>query len=142
MTREATIRSGLTIRKNGLQYKSLVDQYFADMNGTKGPSPGSLTVSLAGVAVDFSELTTPALCRIVNYDTANTLHYGISDGTEFYPLGEIQAGESYVIRLSSLLGRSVAIVGTGSGTYDGGTYQLFLKADVAPIVCSVEAFDA
>lgn len=141
MANEATVTSSLQITKGNLKYASTPKDFRATVTGSKGPTPGAITVALAGTKVSLAQLTTPGLCRIANIDSTNYLIYGIFDGVEFYPLGEVLPGEFYVIRLSRYLGRSIGTGVPGTGTYDVGTYSLMLKATVAPLVAVVEAFE-
>lgn len=137
MSNEAQISSSLRILKGNLQYQSIPTSFRADVTGTKGPTPGSIAVSTAGTDVDLSELSTPGLCRLRNLDSANYVTWGIYDGAYFFPLGEILAGESYVIRLSRVLGsESPGTAGTGAGN------RLRVMADTADCVVAVEAFEA
>lgn len=144
MANEATIRSSLQIFKGTdpiqLQYLSRPDSFTATVTGAKGPVPGAIQATIAGVDVDFSELTQPGLCRIVNLDATNFVTWGIWDPeiAKFFPLGEILPGEFYVIRLSRLLS---AELGTGAGTTGPNTNKLRLKADTASVNVSVEAFE-
>lgn len=140
MANEATITSRLTIRKGNLQYDSSPSQFRADVTAAKGPSPGAITVTTAGVDVDLSVLENPSLCRMMNLDETNYVEYGVTDPENnlFIPLGEIRPGESYILRLSRNL--QTEYVGTGTGTGDS-TNRLHLKANTASCVVLVEAFE-
>lgn len=137
---EATIRTSLSINKAPLSYRSDPQQFRADVAGTNGPTPGSLQVTPTGTAVNLSQLDVPGLCVIRNLSTEDTLVYGISDGSEFYPLGDLLPGELYVLRLSQFLGSSFSL-GPGTGTADTGTYSLYLKSLLGEMTASVEAFE-
>ncbi len=141
MANEATLRASLQIKTTNLDYRSYPTDFQSDVTGEKGPVPGAVSISTAGTTIDLSELTTPALCKITNLDATNKVHVGIWDGTELYPLLEIQAQEFYVIRLSEWLTRSFGAV-TGTGTFDTGTYALRIKAETAACNVLVEAFEA
>lgn len=147
MANEATINLSMNIRKVDdttdlvlLDYRSQPSSFQADVTGTKGPTPGSISVSIAGTDVDFSQLTTPGLCRLMNQDPTNFVEYGIREpGTgTFYPLGEILPGETYIIRLSRNLQEEY--IGTGTGT-SAPTNFFHLKANVAACNVLVEAFE-
>jgi hypothetical protein len=138
MANEATIQTTLSIRTGSLSYQSQPSSFRADVAGTKGPTPGAIAVAIAGTDVAFSELTTPALCRLQNLDETNFVEYGIWDGIQFYPLGELLPGESYVIRLSRNLTEEY---GTGTGTTGAAANTFRLKADTAACVVLVEAFE-
>lgn len=148
MANEARVTSNLSILKLRssdnkvlLQYNGQPSAFQADVSGTKGPTPGAITVALAGTDVDLSELTQPGLCRISNQDDTNFVEYGIREpGTNtFYPLGELLPGESYVLRLSRNIQEEYQGTGTGTST---ATNFLHFKANTAPVNVLVEAFEA
>jgi len=143
MANEIRITSGLSINtpaSGPVLIENFSDSFQADMAGRKGPSPGAISVSTAGTDVDFSELTTPAICRIKNLDGTNFVEYGIwdPDNSKFFPLGEILPGEAYVLRLSRNL---MEEFGTGTGTTGPGINTLRFKADTAPVVVVVDAYE-
>ena len=146
MANEATIRSSLNIRKVSgalslINFRSSgVEAFTATVAGTKGPVPGALTATVVGVDVDFSELSQPALCQITNMDATNYVTVGIWDPeiNKFYPFDEILPGESYVRRLSRLLGGET---GTGSGTSGPNTNTMRLRASSGTVNVIVEAFE-
>lgn len=142
---DGQIRSSLQIQKTSgsvvtLDYGSKPTAFDITVAGTKGPVPGAITVTTAGVDVDFSELTTPGYCRLFNHDATNFYEYGVWDpeGNTFYPLGEVGPGESYVIKLSRNLQEEFE---TGTGTSGANTNRLRLKADTASVEAVVEAFE-
>lgn len=139
---EAQIRSSLAIVKDNLEYRSQPTAFSADVAGSKGPVPGAFTATTAGTDTDFSELTTPGLCRIMNLETANFVTYGIWDpeGHTFYPLGELLPGESQVIRLSRDLQEEMGTT-VGTGTTGASTNRLRFKAHTANCKVLVEAFE-
>lgn len=139
MANEARITTSLYISKNNLQYNSLPTSFVATVTGVNGPSPGAINVPVTGVNVDFSALSTLGLCRIMNLDSTNFVEWGAWDGIEFIPLGEILAGESYVIRLARAL-KLGGDYATGTGTTGTGN-ALRLKADTAACKVVVEAFE-
>ena len=140
MSREANITSSLQITKGNLTYQSLPPGFSADVAGAKGPTPGSVSVSTDGTDVDFSQLTTPGLCRIMNQDASNFVTYGTwdPDDSTFRPLGELKPGESFILRLSRQLGQ---VQGVGVGTVEPTNNTLRLKADTAACNVLVEAFE-
>ena len=143
MANEAQVRISLQILKDAMDYRSQPTVFHADVSGTKGPSPGAITVNPGGTDVDLSELILPGLCRIKNLDLNHFLEYGIFDPESgvFFPLGEILPKEFYVIRLSRNLFQEF---GTGTGTADigAGTNRLRLKSSAHAIDALVEAFEA
>jgi hypothetical protein len=100
MANEALVRASLQIIKTGLDYRSQPTAFYATVTGTKGPSPGAITATTAGIDVNLSELPNPSLCRIMNLDSTNYVEFGIFDGATFRPLIEVAPKELYVIRLS------------------------------------------
>lgn len=146
MAKEARIQASLTIRKvstNGitqLDYRSNPSTFNADVSGTKGMSPGGLTIPVGGEAINFGELETPSLCWMMNQDDTNYVTYGIWDvlNNVFYPLGELLPGECTVIRLSRSLEQEY--VGTGTGT-TGPDNRFFMKADTADVNVVIHAFE-
>ena len=134
MSNEAQIRSSLQISKGNLRYNSQPTAFRADVTGTNGPTPGAIAVATAGTNVDLSALTTPGLCRLMNLDATNYVTWGIYDGVYFFPLGEILPGETYVIRLSRILGSESPGTATGN--------RLRLVANTAACKVAVEAFEA
>ncbi len=145
MSNEATIQSYLTIRKGTspvtLNYTSQPAQFRADVTGTKGPSPGAITCTTGGTDISFTQLTQPALCRIMNMDDTNFITVGIwdPDSSLFYPLMELLPGETYVIRLSRDVGEEYQGSGTGTGTANN---TLRIKANTASCVVLIEAFES
>ncbi len=137
MANEASITINLDINKGSLIYRKSINNR-VDVTGTKGPVPGALLISTSGVSVNFGELTVPAICMLTNLDSTNYVEWGIWDGLEFIPVGELQAGESAILRLSRNLGKSF---GVGTGTTDSGN-SLRLKANTAACNVQVEAFEA
>lgn len=142
MADEILVTASVQIRKDNLQYRSLPNSFKADMIGTaKGPSPGAVSVPTDGKDIYFNELVTPGVCVLTNLDDTNYVEYGIYDPqtSVFYPLGEIQPGETYVLRLSRNLQEQYS--GSGTGTTAPENY-LRLKANVASCDVFVGAFEA
>lgn len=132
MPNEATIHSSLTIFKDSLNYTSRPTIFQADITGTKGPTPGAMTVdTIGGTIVNLAQITTPGFCRIANLEpttSTNYLIYGVWNGATFYPLGEALPGETYILRLSRNL-------------LDGAN-ELRLVAVGAQLNALVEVFEA
>lgn len=128
MANEATVTVSLTISNQALQYRSFPTGFSADVIGTKGPTPGAVSITTAGTDISLAELTTPALCKFTNLDATNYVEWGIWNGTTFFPLGEILPSEIYLIRLSRNL-------------LSGGN-SLRFKANTATVNALIEAFEA
>ncbi len=138
MASEASIRTSLQIKSGKLEYRSQPTAFLADVSGSKGPTPGAIAATIAGVDVDLSELTVNGLCRIMNLDDTNFIEVGVWDGVSFYPMMDLLAGESFVFRLSADLGKEF---GTGTGTTGTDVNTLRIKADTASCDVLVEAFE-
>ena len=143
MSNEITVQSSLQIRNGSLFYQSRPSSFQANMTGIRGPTPGSLHIPVSGIDVALSELDRPGgLCRIMNVDPFNYASFGIRDtaSNRYFPLGELLPGESYVLRLSRILGQDY---GTGTGSTPlGQTGVLHMKAPHGAADVIVEAFDA
>ncbi len=140
MADEATIQSSLLIRAGNISYQSQPVSFRATVTGRKGPVPGCIRVPITGVSVNFTELVLPSLCRIQNLDVTNFVTVGIWDpnSATFYPVLDLLAGESYVMRLSRFMQSDL---GTGSGTDGGSGNRLRLRADTAACNVVIEAFE-
>lgn len=138
MADEARISSGMTIRVSPLDYNSRPASFTADVSAASAPAPGKVTAALTPTLVDLSARGVVGLCRIQNMDATNYVEVGMynSDDNEFLPMLEIYAGESWVMRLSRLMGKEV--VGTGT---TGSTTSLALRANTAAVQCLVEVFE-
>jgi len=139
MADEARITSSLFISNVGkLVYQSQPTAFTADVSTAKGPTPGVVVATTAGVNVDLSVLTVPGFCRIMNLDSTNFVEVGIWDGSTFYPMLDILAGHFVTVMLSASLGDEF---GTGTGTSGPGINRLRVKADTASCNVVVEAFE-
>ena len=148
MANEARITSSLQIRKTAsdgtvlLEYLSRPAAFTATVDGTKGPSPGAVTALTTGTIVDLSALTIPTFCRIGAQfsDTGNYVEWGIYDPQTdvFYPMGEVNPGESYIIKLSRNLLEEYTATGTAT---TGATNKFMVKAFNASAVVLIEAFE-
>ncbi len=148
MADEAQVRASLTVFKTDddgkpiLDYRSNPTAYTVDVTGTKGPTPGAITVSTAGTDVDLSELTTPGLARISNVSVLGFMEIGLWDPefSRFYPLLEMDPGESQVVKLSRNIEEEFG-TGAGTGVIGANTNRLRLKAIGQAGVALVEAFE-
>lgn len=140
MANEATIRTSLIIKSGELDYGSKPTAFNADVAGSKGPSPGAITVATTGTDVDLSELSSPSLCRLMNLDGTNYVTVGVWDpeNSLFFPSLELLPGETYIVRLSRFLQWEF---GTGTGTSGSETNTLRMYADTAACDVLVEAFE-
>jgi hypothetical protein len=138
---EATITTGLMIRKGNLNYPPGGGgqvTFRADVTGSKGPTPGSTLIATSGTDVDFTQLTTPGLVRLTNLSADNYVEYGVREPATgaFYPLGEILPGESYVLRFS----RNLREEWVGTGT-SAPTNYFHLRANTAAVDVDIAAFE-
>lgn len=115
------------------------ESYRADLEGQRGPSPGLVSATLIGVAVDLSKLTTPGFCKLFNQGSGDQttdqtcyVEVGIYDQTaavnRFYPLLELYPGECQIVRLSRFLGQEFGTALSGTATSLGTDNKLFVKA--------------
>lgn len=152
MSQEVTVRSLLQVRIVDpttniltLQYQSNPSQFLGNLSTAKGPIPGSVNVTPNGTDVDLSKLSRPGYVRFMNQDANNYVDVGLyvlATGT-FFPLFEIQPGESYVMRFSRNLFEEV--VGATTGTAAGTPYSsLRIRATNAhsSVNVLVEAFES
>ena len=141
MANEAALVNSLHLVVGYVDYRPLPTSFYENVTGSKGPCPGAFTASVEGTDVDFSQLTTPGLCRIINLDTTNSVDVGIWDPetSTFYPYQRIHPGKSYVIYLSPDLQEQY---GTGTGTTGANTNRMRVKAVTVACNVSVEAFEA
>ena len=147
MANEARINCGLYIRKTSsdgtkilIDYRGGPESYQADVDGTKGPTPGSFQVPTYGTTVSLSQLSTPGLAFIHNQDSTNFVELGIRDPNTgvFYPFMELLPGEACVLRFSRNLLEGYTNTGTGT---TGQVNQLHAKANTSPVQLEVNAFE-
>jgi len=134
MANEIKVTTSLNINNGNQQFRNTPTSFSADMTGTKGPSPGAVEVSPSGTDIDLSEIDTLGFCQLQNLDATNYVTYGIysPDSLDFYPLGELLAGEVAVFRLSRILDDP-------PGT--SGARSLRFVADTAACDVIVNAFE-
>lgn len=137
MADEAQFRVGINILKQStggatfLDFRSSPSGFNMDVAGTKGPTPGSITVTPQGVDVLFEELTTPTICWLWNHDDTNDVHIGVRNpGLDIWmPLLKLPPGKGYPIILSEWLGQQYGSgAGTGTGTTGMSDSVLHLKS--------------
>lgn len=140
MASEVNVTVSLQITKDNLVYRTSLTGFSDDMSGTKGPTPGALTIPTGGKVVPLGELITPGYCWLCNVSSTNYVEYGIRDPdtNKFYPLGELLPGKPQLIYLSRNVLEEYG--GTGTGTTSPGN-QFFMKANTADCVVLVEAFE-
>jgi hypothetical protein len=63
-------------------------------NAVGGGLPGSVTATTAGNTVDLSALTVKGYARLQNLDDTNYVQWGHHDGSDFFPVGRMKAGET------------------------------------------------
>jgi hypothetical protein len=127
MANEATVNSSLSVVRGNLHYQSQPSAFRADVATTRGAAPGGVTINTTGVDIDFGSLVGPSLCRIMHVGTTGIVEYGKKAGGTFYPLGEMLAGETYVLRLSRNL--------------EASSQTFHFKASAATIEVLIEAFE-
>ncbi len=150
MANEARVTSSLTVQKRSsdgtvlmIDYQSRPTTFVADVDGDRGPFPGSIPVDENGVEVDFGSTGfSPSLCRIMNQSDTYTVVWGSLNSSSgvFSPIGDLLPGESVVIRLSQFLFQTIYAAGTGTAP-GGDTTGLYLKALDGTANALVEAFE-
>lgn len=147
MANEIRVRSSLAILKGSLYYQSFPSQFLADLESTKGPSPGAVTISISGTDIDLSQLQLPGYCFLQNLEdpdstTNSYVEYGVYEPelNIFYPFGELLPGESTIFKFSRNFQEEWASIGTGTGTAtQNNTFRMKAYGDNA--VVRVDAFD-
>lgn len=138
MASEARINSGLQIKVGELDYVSRPSAFTADVSAASAPTPGQVTALVTPTIVSLTARSVPGLARVQNLDATNYVEIGTynSDDGDFQPMLEMLPGESYVVRMSRILGKEV--VGTGT---DASTVSLAMRANTASCICLVEVFE-
>lgn len=139
MANELRMTISVNVKKGNVN-ENISETFVASLTNAEGPTPGYVVVPQLGVDVDLSELTTPGVCVIKNVHATYSLMVGISDGVEFYPMFNLAPGESCGGPLSQFIGTSLDATGTGTGTYDTGTYTLHLVGLGGASAAQVKAF--
>lgn len=137
MAATITVQSNMRIVGDNQNRDYQSQQYTEDAVSGFGPSPGYMTITEEGVDVDISELESLGRAILSNYSADHSFDVGLWDGTEFYPLLEIPAGQQYPIKFSSSLGNSF---GTGTGTL-GQDLSLRVKANGGEVKGSIEIYE-
>lgn len=138
MADEVQVQSTVQIKKNNVNYRNTTTAFKDDITGTeKGPVPGAITATTAGNDVDLSQLTVPGYCVITNQGN-QIVHYGLHDGSNFFPIGMVRPGKLNVISFSSLFGNVLADTGTG----DVGNTTFRVLAENQDTNILVEAFES
>lgn len=127
MSAEGRASVSMLIKSGKLIYQSQPTYFTFDVPTGKPPTPGRLTATTGGVNVDLTKLSSPGMCRIMNYDATNYVTFGKWDGTTFHPLQEVLPGETYIFRLSR--------------TILSGSEFLRVVANTASCEVTVEAFE-
>lgn len=139
----ARVSTSLQINQGNLNYQSQPGAFVPTItfaNGPNGPTPGTVTISVNGTDITFSQLTAMGgLCRLMNLDPTSTICVGARDKTsnEFYPVMDLKPGENFIIRLSADLGKEEL----GTGTFSGSNSVFHCKAVGANANMQVDAFD-
>lgn len=141
MSNEIRVQCSLQIKNGFLDYASRPTAFLADMATVGGPSPGEISVALAGTDVDLSQLTDPGFVWLMNLDPTNYVEFGVYDSVtgKFYPLGELLPGQFTQFMLSRFLGAEFG-TGTGTGGFTGTT-RFRIKATGSACRVVVHAFE-
>jgi len=142
MAGQAVINIGMQIDSGNLHYPSGNTSFIAVVTGSKGPTPGALTVYESGTDADLSQLVQPGLCKLTNLDQFSTVEWGVWDPLlqVFHSVGELLPGEWFLIRLSRFFGEDLGPT-SGTGTVGMGKRLRFRALDVESCDVLVEAFE-
>ena len=146
MSNEATLSFSVSIRKADasgnvqLEYRNAPTSFRMDVSGAVGSAPGAILVTTAGVNVDLSVFTTPALCLFFNLGDSYRYDGGIwdPDTSKFFPLFEVAPHTFWPLCLSRNLFEEY---GTGTGTSGTGNNTLRLKAIGGSTYARMDAFE-
>jgi hypothetical protein len=159
MSNEISFNSTLSIRKmdadgsTTLIQRTYGDSFVDDMTGSKGPTPGAITVPVkgsGGIQITFAQLTRPGYCYIKHLgrddgsavQAGDYIDIGIYDPAthKFYPILEWRPKMGYPLCLSRNL--QEIYLGPGTGTAAGAeTARLMAVAYPVPQKISVEAYE-
>lgn len=139
MASEIQVRTQVTIRKGNVDYRSNPARSVETMVGEGGPTPGAILVSIAGVDINLSQLTTPGRVWVQNQDDTNYVTIGVHDGTLFHPFLEVLPGNHESFRFSRDIGQEHDVPGTGS---TGNVNTMHIVANSAPCWVTIDAFEA
>jgi hypothetical protein len=143
MANEITVTCQLNIRKGNTPWISQPPSYRADMvKNLNGPTPGAVTVGVNHTDISLGQLTAlGGFCFLQNLDLVNFVEVGVRDTVtnKFIAFLELYPLEQAVVRLSRYLLKELT-PGTGTGQ-TGDACVLCAKADIAPVVLAVNAFD-
>lgn len=115
--------------------------YSGSLTRFRGPSPGLVVATPAGVSVSLAALTDPGPCVVTNLGAYRCL-LGIKDTStgNFYPMFELPVGGSFALPPLARDLESELSGGTGTGTAGSGA-TLYIKSIGGSCDVSVEAFD-
>ena len=139
----ATIQDSIQITVGSKQYQSKPTSFNASVQGSNGPTPGTVLCGVNHTEPSFAQLAgMGGFVWMQNLDPVNFVTVGIysSHFAEFFPVHDILPGEFYRARLSVFLGIDLA-PGTGSHAEDAFTNKLSIKANGAPCIVRIDAFD-
>lgn len=140
---DVSYRASLDVRKGNLRYRHPKSSFQADMDGSLGPTPGALIISVDGTDIDLGELAVPGFVVFDNFDDDNFYTVGLwdPDTSLFYPMIEVGPGEFYPFKLSRFLFDQYGTGGLGTGTAGASNQILRAYADTADINGFVGAFE-
>lgn len=148
MAKEASVVGNLTITRrldDGTMrsFNNLLPGAFtATVVGRKGPSPGTVHISVTGTDINLSELDDPSLCAMYNPGDY-PIDVGIYDPQRgrFYPMIRLLAGEGYPMRFSPYLLGELGPGTGGTGTIGADTNTLRAISQGGVGLLFVGAFD-
>lgn len=140
---DVSFRGSLDVRKGNLRYKHPKSSFQADMDGSLGPTPGALLISVAGTDINLDEIIVPGFVVVDNYDDTNFFTLGLWDPTTsyFYPILEVGPGEFYPFKLSRYLLDELGTGDFGTGTVGPSNQVLRAYADTADVNGFIGVFE-
>lgn len=119
MANEISLTSGVQVRKGSLISDVVPFVKQITMNGSGGPTPGTVSIGTSEYSTSFPELTTEGILWMRNLDDTNYIEWGFSTGVYG---GKMKPGEPAEFRMKPGL-------------------TLYLKANTAPCKCQIYGYE-
>lgn len=130
MADEISVQCSLTLANGTLQYTNRPTTFRATQTTKNGPTPGTVSVATSGSTISLASLTTPGFVVMTNLDSANYVSYGLYISSTYYPLGELLAGETTILRFA----RDILTANTAAAVFR-------MTANTSAVRVKIEAFD-
>lgn len=125
MSQEIRANISLQVTNTAFQYRSVPSSFVANQTTPFGKTPGGLHVPVFGIDIDLTKFVLPGIIWMYNFNAIHYITYGIWEAalSEFHPLGELQAGDIHLFRLSRDILKEYAGTGTHP-TADPNTFHM------------------